>query len=221
MHRPASATSSSFSLALPLGNLRGPLVMFLWTSSEGQKREHNLADFDTKIEMIRQLQPEYVSVHIFQMWNKAFNISADMANLSDKYTTILDALDYGQRVDEQRPNDLNILSSLGRIWFDKLGDSHEKEYYTQRVMKETKWRKPEEPELHSAGMRRYRLEPMLDARGDILAPAAPHPPAAPIPDTSDGEKYDGSQLQSGHSSPFPTVWSRWPSDSTIRSAPRS
>jgi hypothetical protein len=83
---------NSFSLALLLGGLRGPLVMMLWTSSETQKQEKDLEDFDSKIELIRLLQPEFDSVHIFQMWNKAYNVSVQMANKSNKYATILDAL---------------------------------------------------------------------------------------------------------------------------------
>src|SRR4051812_326784 len=55
---------NSFSLALLLGGLRGPLVMMLWTSSETQKQERDLEDFDSKIELIRLLQPEFDSVHI-------------------------------------------------------------------------------------------------------------------------------------------------------------
>ena len=36
------ANMNSFSLALLLGGLRGPLVMFLWTNSENLKNEKNL-----------------------------------------------------------------------------------------------------------------------------------------------------------------------------------
>ena len=61
---------NSYALALMLGGLRGPLVMMLWTSSETQKQDKNLEDFDTKVELIRLLQPEFDSVHIFQVWNK-------------------------------------------------------------------------------------------------------------------------------------------------------
>src|SRR5262245_3987873 len=86
---------NSFALALMLGGLRGPLVMFLWPSAEREKNEKNLEDFDTKIEWIRMLQAEFVSVHIFQMWNKAYNVSVQMANVGNKYVTILDALEYG------------------------------------------------------------------------------------------------------------------------------
>jgi hypothetical protein len=127
----------SFSLALLLGGFRGPLVMMLWSSSEAQKQSKDLEDFDSKIELIRLLQPEFDSVHIFQMWNKAYNISVQMANNSDKYATIVDALEYGYRQNAQHPDDMNILSSIGRIFFDKLGGSQEQDYYTKRVERET------------------------------------------------------------------------------------
>ena len=110
----------SFSLALLLGGFRGPLVMMLWSSSESQKQNKDLEDFDSKIELIRLLQPEFDTVHIFQMWNKAYNISVQMANNSDKYATIVDALEYGYRVNAQHPDDMNLLSSIGRIFFDLL-----------------------------------------------------------------------------------------------------
>ena len=77
--------------------------MILWSSSETQKSEKNLEDFDTKVEWIRLLQPEFDTVHIFQIWNKAYNISVQMAAVQNKYTTILDALEYAQRVEDQRP----------------------------------------------------------------------------------------------------------------------
>src|SRR4029079_791809 len=90
---------NSFALALLLGGMRGPLVMILWTSSESQKTEKNLEDFDTKVEWIRLLQPEFDTVHIFQIWNKAYNISVQMASNANKYITILDAIEYGRRVE--------------------------------------------------------------------------------------------------------------------------
>ena len=115
------ANMNSFSLALLLGGLRGPLVMFLWTSSENLKNEKNLEDFDTYVEWIRLLQPEFDTVHIFQVWNKAYNISVQMASLPNKYSTILDALDYAHRVEAERPNNISMLYQIGSIYGDKLG----------------------------------------------------------------------------------------------------
>src|SRR3954468_12663058 len=123
------ANMNSFSLALLLGGLRGPLVMFLWTSSENLKNEKNLEDFDTYVEWIRLLQPEFDTVHIFQVWNKAYNVSVQMASWANKYTTILDAIEYAQRVLQSRPDNINMVYNIASIYFDKLGNAAEKDYY--------------------------------------------------------------------------------------------
>jgi hypothetical protein len=130
---------NSYTLGLLLGGLRGPLVMTLWSSSETQKGERNLDDINTKIELIGLLQPEFDAVHLFQIWNKAYNLSVQMSNLPTKYATILDALDYAdnRRRDTVTPN-LNLESSVASIYFDKLGGSNEKAYYRARVREESR-----------------------------------------------------------------------------------
>src|SRR2546423_6926951 len=123
------AGMDSFALGLILGGLRGPLVMFLWTSIESQKTEKNLENIDTKIELVRMLQPEFASVHIFQIWNKAYNLSVQVASLPNKYSMILSALDYARSVDAEQPDNINLLVAMGETYFQKLGGSAEKNYY--------------------------------------------------------------------------------------------
>ena len=137
-HQANLSNLNSFALGLLLGGLRGPLVMALWTSSENQKTEKNLDDFDTKVELIRLLQPEFDTVHLFQIWNKAYNISVQMSNAANKYTTILDALDYAFSVDAERPDDINIIASIGGLYFDKFGTSNERFYYSPRIYDESR-----------------------------------------------------------------------------------
>ena len=127
----------SFALGLLLGGLRGPLVMALWASSESQKQDRDLRDFDTKINLIRLLQPQFDTVHLFQIWNKAYNISVQMANLPNKYAVILDALDYAFDVRQERPESINIEAAVANVLFGKLGESSEKQYYRRRVREET------------------------------------------------------------------------------------
>ena len=154
------ANMNSFSLALLLGGLRGPLVMFLWTNSENLKNEKNLEGFDTAVEWIRLLQPEFDSVHIFQMWNKAYNISVQMASNANKYTTILDALEYGTEVARSRPNNVSILYQIGSLYFDKLAGSTEKAYYTKRVRDESRPHAARQKLARSdPGWRRLELDP--------------------------------------------------------------
>ena len=127
----------SFALGLLLGGLRGPLVMALWASSETQKQDRDLRDFDTKINLIRLLQPQFDTVHLFQIWNKAYNVSVQMANLPNKYAVILDALDYGFDVRKERPDSINLEAAVANVLFGKFGEAAEKGYYRQRVRAET------------------------------------------------------------------------------------
>jgi hypothetical protein len=190
------ANMNSFALALLLGGLRGPLVMVLWTSSESQKTEKNLEDFDTKVEWIRLLQPEFDTVHIFQVWNKAYNISVQMASLYNKYLTILDALDYAHRVEAQRPNDINMLYAIAGIYFDKLGNSAEKVYYRKRVREET-LPHPTRQKIarNDPGWRRTELDPVLDAGGNILPELLVTKYDRPADLPADSEWNTGAELQ--------------------------
>jgi hypothetical protein len=184
---------NSFALGLRLGGLRGPLVMFLWVQSETQKSDKNLEGVDTQIEWIRLLQPEFDTVHIFQIWNKAYNISVQMASRANKYSVILGALDYARSVDAAKPEDINIVSAIGQLYFDKLGYSAEKFYYRMRVRNETV--------AHDAAPARTvpgqhnRLQPVCDSKGfllpDLIAPRYDHPPRLP----SDTEYDNGADLQ--------------------------
>ena len=187
---------NSYALALLLGGLRGPLVMFLWTSSETQKSENNLEDFDSKVEWIRLLQPEFDTVHIFQIWNKAYNISVKMTNRANKYATILDALDYAHKVDLEKPNDINILSAIGGIYFDKLAGSAEKVYYRQQVRNQSLPHKVNlRARQNDPAIRRTQLDPMLDDQFNIL-PQYLQPRGEKISDPKNPSVfYDGSELQ--------------------------
>ena len=137
--RSSLGNMDSFALALLLGGLRGPLVMFLWPAIESQKADHNLDDVDTMIDWVRLLQPEFDSVHIFQIWNKAYNISAMMASPANKYTVIMEALDYAQKVDEERPGDVNILNSITNVYGGKLASSTlpEFSFYSRQFREES------------------------------------------------------------------------------------
>jgi hypothetical protein len=158
------------------------------------------------IEWIRLLQPEFDTVHIFQIWNKAYNISAMMASSASKYTTILDAIDYARRVDRDRPGDLNILDQLGRVFGEKLGGPNvtERLFYRRQFREDSMTdanREKAYPEDNSTyrrmGVKFFNEKngPILDADNNIdprlLVPTA-HRPADAL---ASKEWNDGSELQ--------------------------
>jgi hypothetical protein len=191
------SSMNSFALGLLLGGLRGPLVMFLWTQSESQKTDKNLEGVDSQIEWIRLLQPEFDTVHIFQIWNKAYNISVQMASLANKYSVILDALDYAHSVDRAKPDDINILTAMAQIYFDKLGNSTEKLYYRRRVRTESLPHPTSSRHANDPGWRRTSMDPLLgtDFRllPQLIAPAPGRQRPANLAPTA--EYDDGSELQ--------------------------
>ena len=134
----AAGKLDSFALGLLLGGLRGPLVMTLWASTERQKTSRDLRDFETKVELIRLLQPEYDSVHLYQIWNKAYNASATVANLPSKYEAVLEAVRYAQEVDADRPDNVNITTAIGETIFQKLGKVTVPAYLKVRAQAETR-----------------------------------------------------------------------------------
>jgi hypothetical protein len=187
----------SFALGLLLGGLRGPLVMILWTESETQKSDKNLEGVDTQIEWIRLLQPEFDTVHIFEIWNKAYNISVQMASLANKYDVILGALDYAYNVDRAKPDDINIVAAIGQLYFDKLGTSSEKVYYRRRVRQETlPHPSNQKARQQDPGWRRVQLDPVLDNSFNILPaltkPVKGHERPANLPASQEWD--DGAAL---------------------------
>jgi len=189
------ARMDSYALALLLGGLRGPLVMFLWTQSEQQKSSRQLEGVETQIEWIRLLQPEFDTVHLFQIWNKAYNLSVQMAALPNKYATILDAIEYGRSVNFERPDNVNILSAIGQLYSDKLGTSQEKDYYRRRVREDSLY-SPARAKAGVSGTRRLSMPVLLDEQHNLL-PRYTHPTMTPplsreIPTP---ESYNGADLQ--------------------------
>ncbi len=186
----------SFALALLLGGLRGPLVMFLWSSSESQKADRDLEDFDTKVEWIRLLQPEFDTVHIFQMWNKAYNVSAMMASPANKYTVIMEALDYGHNVDSERPGDVNILNAMSNIYGGKLGSSTLAEFpFYNRQFRAESLTDANREKIYGHLSRLDKWEPFL-TEGNLIRPTFLEPNRPRPGDVALGAEWnDGSELQ--------------------------
>jgi len=204
--RGALSGMDSYALALMLGGLRGPLVMVLWSKVENQKMDRDLEDVDTMIEWIRLLQPEFDTVHIFQIWNKAYNISVMMASTAAKYQTILDAIDYAHRVEQDKPGDLNIADSLARVYSEKLGGQNtaERVFYRKQFLEDSltdanrRLVFPNDTSYRRFGFRLVDSKkngPLLDEHGNIdaalLVPITRRPSDLP----ADSEWNDGSELQ--------------------------
>ncbi len=135
------------AMALLLGGLRGPLVMALWSNSENQRGsnlggEELLGGLDAKIELIRLLQPQFDTVHLYQVHNKAYNLSAELTTPAGRYSAVLDALRYAREAGAGRPDDIDLETKVYEVYNQKLASAQEKEYYTSRIRRETQVDQP-------------------------------------------------------------------------------
>jgi hypothetical protein len=202
----ALGSMNSFALALLLGGLRGPLAMILWATSEAQKSDRNLEDFDTKVEWIRLLQPEFDTVHMFQIWNKAYNISVQMVDLRNRFAAILDALDYAADVDRERPGNVNIMNAIAQVYSNKLGTPHTEKVFYRRWVREQSFAPPDykpgqfqdrAARKAQGGWQRRRMDPKIDAKGYLLPEVITPKPGMERPaDLPAGSEWNnGAELQ--------------------------
>ncbi len=183
----------SFALGLLLGGLRGPLVMALWSGIDQQRTARELEDIDTKIELIRLLQPQFDSVHVEQIHNKAYNLSAERANAAGRYAAILDGIEYARRVNAERPGDIDIETQIGEVFRAKLGAGGEdRGYFSRRVHQETQANQPvvriEFPAALESELRDAALVAGVSPRDLLVRPVSRDA------GEGDGQNQDGRRL---------------------------
>jgi hypothetical protein len=136
------AQLDSYALGLLLGGLRGPLVMALWSGMERLRIEGAFDELDERNELIRLLQPQFDSVHIQLARMSAYDVSAQQAGVASRYNTIVEAIGYLARVQDERPPDIELATETGKLLSNKLGAADEAEYFSRRVRQETQARQP-------------------------------------------------------------------------------
>jgi hypothetical protein len=137
---------------------------------------------------------------MFQIWNKAYNISVQMASLPNRYATILDALDYAAEVDKSRPENVNIQNAIAQVYSNKLGTPHsEKAYYRPWVREQSFVPKDWTPgdRREQPAWQRRRLEPKIDLQGNLLPHLLQPKPGRKRPaDLPAGEDWNtGAEMQ--------------------------
>ena len=153
----------SFSMSLLLGGFRGPLVMYLWVTSEDQKANEQTERFLTQAQLIADLQPQFTSVYTHQAWNLAYNVSVQYNREVEKYHWVMKGVELCETGDRRLPHNTNILSELGHLYEDKLGESYESDYYRNRFRQDSLERKLDaDHRLAESYARRWKYIDRLD-----------------------------------------------------------
>ncbi|MCG3178207.1 MAG: hypothetical protein BIFFINMI_00532 [Phycisphaerae bacterium] len=132
-----SAELDSFAMGLMLGGFRGPLVMYEWIAADNEKNNEDTERFLTRMKLISDLQPQFVTMYIHQSWNLAYNISVQYSLPSEKYRWVIEGIRFAELGNRRIPDNTDILAQIGQLYYDKLGNSQEADYFTRRFRRES------------------------------------------------------------------------------------
>ena len=127
---PEAQDLNSFALGLLLGGFRGPLVMYLWVTSEEAKNNEDTTAFLTQVDLIGDLQPQFATIYTHQSWNLAYNVSVQYNRDAEKYYWVMQGIRFAEKGERRLPHNTDVLIQLGgNLYFDKLGNSTEAPYF--------------------------------------------------------------------------------------------
>jgi hypothetical protein len=122
---------ASETIKLATLGMRGVAVNLLWSKANEYHKNEDWVNMAATLEQLRRLQPNYVSVWIFQGWNLSYNISVQFDDYHDRYHWVIRGIEYLQEGTQYNANDPQLLSKVGYTIANKIGRADEKVYFRQ------------------------------------------------------------------------------------------
>lgn len=168
---------ASETIKLATLGMRGVAVNLLWHKANEYRKTEDWVNLSATLEQIAKLQPNFVSVWVFQGWNLSYNISVEFDDYRDRYYWVIKGIDFLKEGTQYNKNEPRLLSKIGWTIGNKIGMADEHVQY-RRLFRE-------DDDFHGALTRDKRdnwlvgREWMLKAE-DAVAGGAPLRGEAPL-----------------------------------------
>jgi hypothetical protein len=126
---------ASETIKLATLGMRGVAANLLWERANEYKRKEDWVNLSATLEQIAKLQPNFVSVWIYQGWNLSYNISVEFDDYRDRYYWVIKGIDYLKQGTQYNRDDPRLLSRIGWTISNKIGTADEKVQY-RRLFRE-------------------------------------------------------------------------------------
>ncbi len=123
---------TSETIKLASFGLRGVAVTLLWQKRHQYQMKKDWTNLSAVHEQIAKLQPNFVSVWIFQAWNLSYNVSAEFDDFQERYRWVMKGINFLRKGIVYNERDPTLLWQLGRDISQKIGRSDE--YLQFRVL---------------------------------------------------------------------------------------
>lgn len=127
------ATSETIKL-VTLG-LRGVAANILWGKAHEYKKKKDWTNLEATVEQITKLEPNFVSVWIFQGWNLSYNVSAEFDDFRERFRYVLKGINFlkdGVQYNEREPR---LPWEIGWVISQKIGRADERRQF-RRLFKQ-------------------------------------------------------------------------------------
>lgn len=98
----------------------------LWTKANNYKMKEDWVGYSAALEQISKLQPNFVSVWIFQGWNLSHNVSVEFDDYHDRYYWVIKGINYRKEGTKYNRDNPRLLSDIGWTIGQKLGRADER-----------------------------------------------------------------------------------------------
>jgi hypothetical protein len=122
---------ASETIKLATLGMRGVAANLLWNKSHEYNKNEDWVNLAATLEQIARLQPNFVSVWIYQGWNLSYNISVQFDNYHDRYHWVIRGVDFLKEGTQYNTNEPRLLSKIGYTIGNKIGRADEKVLYRQ------------------------------------------------------------------------------------------
>jgi hypothetical protein len=122
---------ASETIKLATLGMRGVAANMLWNKSHEYNKNEDWVNLAATLEQIARLQPNFVSVWIYQGWNLSYNISVQFDDYQDRYHWVIRGVDFLKEGAEYNTNEPRLLSKIGYTIGNKIGRADEKVLYRQ------------------------------------------------------------------------------------------
>lgn len=116
---------ASETIKLATLGMRGVAANILWEKANYYNKVEDWSSLRATLEQIARLQPNFVSVWVFQGWNLSYNISVQFDDYRDRYHWVIKGIDYLKEGNEYNRDDPKLLTEIGWTIAHKIGRADE------------------------------------------------------------------------------------------------
>jgi len=126
---------ASETIKLATLGMRGVAANLLWSKANEYRKTEDWVNMSATLEQISRLQPNFVSVWVFQGWNLSYNISVEFDDYHDRYYWVIKGINFLKEGTQYNKDEPRLLSKIGYTIGNKIGRADEKVQF-RRLFKE-------------------------------------------------------------------------------------